>query len=115
MTTPYDGPGAAVVVAALGPAQYTQLPGGIANTLVFTGHCALLGYSVSAGAAAGSIVVSDATAEQGLGVASEQLAANSSQTRWFGPQGIDCTRGLYVQTGGANTITSVYYQPLPDD
>jgi len=102
-------------VASLGPAQYNASPAAGQPPGLFTGRCALLGYSAQAGAAAGSIALYDATQQAGLAVAGEALAATSSVTRWFGPQGIEMPRGLLTVLTGANTTATVYYQVLPQD
>jgi hypothetical protein len=115
MTTPYTDPAGQLSVAQLGPAQFSgsqaagQAPGSI------TGRLALLGYSLTTGAAAGALQIGDGTASASLMVAGEQLPASSSVTRWFGPQGIELTRGLTAVITGANTLVQVYYQFLPQD
>jgi hypothetical protein len=115
MTTPGAGTSEAIDVASLGPAQVmgSQAPGVAPSPI--TGRFALLGYSLVTGAAAGALQIGDGTASASLMTAGEQLLATSSVTRWFGPQGIELTRGITVIITGANTTVQVYYVTLPQD
>lgn len=113
MTSPYVDPQGIQVTEALGAAQYVAVPAGTPAGAPFTGRCALLGYSVQAGAAAGSFVIGDGSANPGLQVVAQPVPANSGQVIWFGDEGIELTRGLYISVVGANTSMTVYYQVLP--
>lgn len=115
MTSPYTDPAGRLDVAQLGPVQYSGSQAAGQAPQAITGRLALMGYSLVTGAAAGALQIGDGTASATLMVAGESLPASSSVTRWFGPQGIELTRGLTTLVTGANTIAVVYYQFLPQD
>lgn len=114
MTTPYTDPGARLDVALLGPAQFNTT-GVVGNQLQFTGRVALLGYCLVSGGAAAILDIYDGTNQQGLLVAAENIPASSSRTEWFGPQGIEMTRGIFTTLSGAGAVFILYFQVLPQD
>lgn len=55
----------------------------------------------------------DGTDQSGLQVASSDFGADFTDSRWFGPAGILCERGLYVTGSGGLVSGSAYFLPLP--
>jgi len=55
----------------------------------------------------------DGSDNDGLQVASSDFGADYTDSRWFGPAGILCERGLYVTGSGGLVSGSAYFLPLP--
>jgi len=91
-----------------GPAQYVELTG--SDQQAVTGASVLLGVTVSAGANAPKVNVHDGTANTDTIVASISVAANGSGTVWFGPGGIACGDGLYVDIVTGDADGSIIYR-----
>jgi hypothetical protein len=73
------------------------------------GHAAatalrLMGYSIreTAGAAA-TVSIEHGTANSAPIMGDETLAANGCVNRWFGPQGLPCASGIWVERAGGTT------------
>lgn len=71
----------------------------------------LMGVSVgeSAGAPAVATVLIRRGSSTGPEVARFELAANASETVWFGPGGIYCPDGIYIDRTAGETVVTVYY------
>ncbi len=73
----------------------------------------LMGYSVREGAAGvATLNIEHGTANSSPILAAENLAANTSQLRWLGPQGLPCAGGIWIErlTG----TTTVYLITMID-
>lgn len=71
----------------------------------------LLGWSMTetaAGVATG--VIRNGTSTAGAPVAYYGLAAAGAQTQWFGPQGIVCDKGIFLDRVTGTTQVVVYVQ-----
>lgn len=69
----------------------------------------LMGYSIKeTAAAAATVQLCHGTANTTVMV-NENLAASASVVRWFGPQGIPCAAGIYIErlTGGSTLFTFI--------
>lgn len=72
----------------------------------------LMGYSVRETAAgAATLNLEHGTANSSPVLAAINLAASASETKWFGPQGLPCSSGIWVErlTGSTqvNLITTI--------
>lgn len=76
------------------------------------GHgCHLLGINIdeSAGtAAAAMIVLHDGSDTDAPEVFRAEFAGDESQTHWFGPQGIRCNNGLFLERVDGETTVTAY-------
>lgn len=77
----------------------------------------LMGYSLTenaASAAAATVyVVNGATGAATTKVAYIELAANGSETRWFGEAGIYCPLGLSIDSVAGSVSAILYYKVRP--
>lgn len=70
-----------------------------------------MGFSVHETAAAvATAVIRDGTSTSGVPVAYISLAAAGGQTQWFGPQGIVCTNGIFLDRVTGTTEITVWYE-----
>lgn len=94
-----------------GPASRFVLSSGTGDTTVITSdYCELLGWSLRE--SAGSAAVATVYLEDGDGnlVAVIELAADASNTQWFGPNGVRCRGGLAVDRQGGSTEGTIFYR-----
>lgn len=76
--------------------------------LVYSRRCALLGWSIGAGATATVVTLSDGRTKDGKVVGLVSLAAAGAETTWLGDFGILCQGGVAVSATKA-TVASVLY------
>jgi hypothetical protein len=69
----------------------------------WNGRARLVGWSVRAEAGAVSVTLRNGD-EHGDVVAVIELPTAGADTAWFGPSGIACPDGLYIQTSGAGVL-----------
>ena len=74
-----------------------------------TANMRLMGYSIkeTAGAVATMSLLHGASAA-GTALAHENFAAAGSETRWFGPQGIPCASGVWIERLTGSTAVVLY-------
>lgn len=64
----------------------------------------LMGYSVRESAAgAATVNIEHGTANSSPVMAAETLAASTGAVRWFGPQGLPCADGIWIERVAGNT------------
>ena len=74
-----------------------------------TANMRLMGYSIkeTAGAVATMSLLHGASSA-GTALAHENFAAAASVTRWFGPQGIPCASGIWIERLTGSTAVVLY-------
>lgn len=115
MTTPYDGPSLAALVAALGPARPYYVAAGTFPQLVYAGRCALMGHSLYNSTGAGRARTWDGSQTTGLRITDVYFPAIGTEIDWFGDAGILLQRGLYVTSSIATIAGTYFLVPLPGD
>lgn len=61
-------------------------------------------------AAVATAVIRDGTSVNGTPIAYISLAAAGGQTQWFGPQGIVCPGGIFLDRVTGTTEFTVWYE-----
>lgn len=107
--------GIATLVDDNGPATATAVATGTADAVGVAAATGLrlLGYSVreSAGSAAvASLNLRNGGDATGAIIAVEELAADAQKTVWFGPQGIACPLGIFVDRVAGETQIVLYHK-----
>lgn len=105
--TNYTLPVSATVAVA------SSSPAGIADAALVaaTANLRLLGYTIreSAGSpAAAAVNLRNGDADTDPLLAAETFAASGSEHRWFGPNGISCADGVFLERVSGNTTVVVY-------
>lgn len=89
-----------------GDYTYTTVAAGTGDE---AGHAAavglrLMGYSIrEAAAGAATVNIEHGTANSSPVMAAETLLASTGQVRWFGPQGLPCASGIWIERVAGNT------------
>lgn len=89
-----------------GPFTFTTLAAATADEagVAATTGLRLMGYSIREGAAgAATTNIEHGTANSSPVLAAETLAASTGAVRWFGPQGLPCPNGIWVERVTGNT------------
>lgn len=70
----------------------------------------LMGFTVQDdGATVSKVVFRNGTGTGNDGVAGAYIAANASDAQWFGPLGVHCPNGIFIdRTAGTTTVTVFY-------
>ena len=82
-----------------------------AQALPATTDLRLIGFSTkedAAVAAAAEFILRDGTSVAGKPLAFVRLAADEAESRWFGPEGLPCAAGLFVDRTLGQTHVVVY-------
>lgn len=71
----------------------------------------LIGYSCreAAGSAASFNIVDGATGSGGTQVVAVELAANTSETKWFGSEGLKIDNGLSIDVNSGTLDVTLYF------
>ena len=77
----------------------------------------LMGFSCRASAGSAAVAAFNikhaATGAAGIQLVSVELAANASNTEWFGPQGLDCeTNGLSIEVVAGTVDCTLFYTTI---
>lgn len=72
------------------------------------GAGSLVGYSIAGGAAGATVYLRDGVDADGALVATFTLAADESTSAWFGPGGLNLSRGLFVDVAAGSIEGAVY-------
>lgn len=73
-----------------------------------------MGLQLTAGSSTTTLNVYDvavSTATANINVVDQHIIAgnNNSIGQWFGPNGIDCTHGIYFSLAGTGAVVIIYY------
>lgn len=89
------------------------LASGTADTAAVGFPCKLLGFSIhesAASAAVASLYLRDGSGATGDIRVALELLGDQSATMWFGPQGIQCNTGIYVDRVAGTTEGVIYFE-----